>query len=226
MVLVFLGVAPFGLLLLACSMVNVVAPFDIAPNHIHPLLHPMLIHTCYFQPFHKGHNNLQVPYAQGSMLPSNQDIVTLSKNSTILCAHIVQQSMCILNLQHHAYMLAYCTLQSHHHACHFVLLLMCSLVAQWHSPYRLVVGFQPELFFMLLSFLKHTHNMLDIGNWQKLAKNIVWSHIVNMRHVNPKRTEIPMANLSIMNNPNQTNRVIYQTHLQISTNHDQQLQHR
>ncbi len=87
------------------------------------------------------------------------------KNSTILCAHIVQQSMCIVNLQHHAYMPAYYTLQSHHHACHFVLLLMCFLVAQWHSPYQLVVGFQPELFLMLLSFLKHTHNTLDIGNW-------------------------------------------------------------
>ncbi len=36
MVLVFLDVAPFGLLLLACSLVNVVAPFDITPNHIHP----------------------------------------------------------------------------------------------------------------------------------------------------------------------------------------------
>jgi hypothetical protein len=33
-----------------------------------------------------------------------------------------------------------------------------------------------------------------------------------MRHVNPKKLDIPMANLSIMNNPNQTNRVIYPRH--------------
>jgi hypothetical protein len=71
LVLVFVGVAPFRLLLLAHPLMNVVAPFDIAFDHIHPLLHPMLIHTCCFQPFNKGYNNLQVPCAEGLILRSN-----------------------------------------------------------------------------------------------------------------------------------------------------------
>jgi hypothetical protein len=33
-----------------------------------------------------------------------------------------------------------------------------------------------------------------------------------MKHVNPKKIEIPMAKLSIMNNLNQTNRAIYPRH--------------
>jgi hypothetical protein len=45
-VFVFLGVAPFGLLLLARPSVNVVAPFDIAPNHIHPLCRNPTLAKC------------------------------------------------------------------------------------------------------------------------------------------------------------------------------------
>ncbi len=96
--------------------------------------------------------------------------MTLGKNSTVMCAHIVQHSMCILNLQHHVYMPAYCTLQSHHHACHFVLLPMCSFVTQWHSPYRLVGGVSTRAFFDVAFFSQaHTQHVIH-REWVEASK--------------------------------------------------------